>query len=73
MNMDAEKFEYTKEYIINTLVRRDKISREEAEGIVESVQRDVDEMSEIGDFFDAEELIERELGLEPEFLLAFIF
>lgn len=62
----------TKNTIANILVRRDGISREEAEDIINNCQWELNNAFASGNIDEAEEILEDWLGLEPEYLEAFL-
>ena len=63
-----------KSEIIDILMRRDNIDEDEAQQIVEDVQNRVNEvMFASCDLDEIEEIIRNDLGLEPDFVEAFIF
>lgn len=62
----------TKNTIVNILVRRDGISREEAEDIINNCQWELNNAFASGNIDEAEEIVEDWLGLEPEYLEAFL-
>lgn len=62
----------TKNTIANILVRRDGISREEAEDIINNCQWELNNAFASGNIDKAEEIVEDWLGLEPEYLEAFL-
>lgn len=60
--------------IIRILMNRDRISREEAEEVVEQCQDEIEEIIESGGtYIDAEDAIAYWLGLEPDYLDYFLF
>jgi predicted metallopeptidase len=54
--------------IIDILVTRDGMSPEEAADHVHDVQSAMAEAIARGDFYEAEDIFEQELGLEPDYL-----
>jgi hypothetical protein len=62
----------TKNTIANILVRRDGISREEAEDIINNCQWELNNAFASGNIDEAEEIVADWLGLEPEYLEAFL-
>lgn len=62
-----------KQHIVDILVRRDGLTKEEAQNLVEDVQRMIDEALEIGDSDEVEDILAEELGLEPDYLDDFLF
>ena len=64
--------------IIEILMRRDKMTKSEAQKEVSAVQSMIDEIlaqgeCEISSIVDAEEIILHELRLEPDYLEDFLF
>lgn len=55
--------------IINILMRRDGISKNEAINIVEECLKELSIAVENGDYIEAEEIVACDLGLEPDFLI----
>lgn len=69
--------DYGKEEIIKILMRRDEISHEEAEDIVDECQYAINDIldSELSDFERMDEIeftIQDYLGLEPDYIFAFL-
>ena len=69
--MKAERKEQKMNDIVNILMKRDGISKEEALDLLE----DVKEMMEECDYDpeECENIFETELGLEPDYIPAFLF
>ena len=68
---------YGKEEIIYILIKRDGISKREAENIIEECQEVINDIldSELNDFERMEEIeftISDYLGLEPDYIFAFL-
>lgn len=64
---------YTKKDIIDILIRRDGISYEEARQIVEECQDEIDEALECeADFDEIEDILAGDLGLEMDYIWAFL-
>ncbi len=63
-----------KNEIIEILIRRDGVTREEAKKTVEECQEAINELLEVevASLTEAEEIIEDYLGLEPDYLMAFL-
>ncbi|MBU2249271.1 MAG: hypothetical protein KKD77_21165 [Gammaproteobacteria bacterium] len=60
------------ETIIEVLMRRDKMTREEAEDLWAQAKEDFDERLESGDdYFDIGDFCEEWFGLEPDYLEEF--
>ena len=57
------------EKIIRILMRRDEMTRNEAEELVKDTMREVRSAIEAGDYNLAEDLFMGDLGLEPDYLL----
>ena len=57
------------EKIIRILMRRDEMTRNEAEELVKDTMREVRDAIEAGDYNLAEDLFMGDLGLEPDYLL----
>ena len=69
--------DYGKEEIIKILMHRDEISRDEAEVIIDECQYAINDIldSELSDYERMEEIeftIEDYLGLEPDYIFAFL-
>lgn len=59
--------------IVEILMRRDEISKEEAIARVKECRRRLQEEAvESGDYELAEEIIAEELGLEPDYMIALL-
>lgn len=58
--------------IIKLIARRDNISYIEAENIVQECQDEIDEALMYGRFQEAEDILASYLGLEPDYLDAFL-
>jgi hypothetical protein len=70
-NCDAvERSEYDKEAIIQILMRRDNLTRADAETEVRETQIEIDNVKESLD--EIIQIIEDNLGLEPDYLEAFV-
>jgi nucleoid DNA-binding protein len=54
--------------LIETLMRRDNMSRSEAQDLLEQVYNMVQEAIDEGNLMEAEEIFQDELGLEPDYL-----
>lgn len=54
--------------IINILMRRDKLSEEEAREWIEETMDEVMDMAAAGNLIEAEDYFVHELGLEPDYL-----
>lgn len=61
-----------KERIVNILIKRDDITREEAASLVDDVMEQVYDVLSTGDYSEAEEIWMSELGLEVDYLLALL-
>ena len=59
--------------LIETLMQRDKLTREEAEALVEEEKEAIMELIEEGRFLDAEATFCADLGLEPDYLEDLLF
>lgn len=57
------------EKIIRILMRRDEMTRNEAEELVKDTMSEVMDAIEAGDFSLAEDIFEGDLGLEPDYLM----
>lgn len=55
------------------LMARDHTSRYEAQYMIDETQQLIDECLEDGNLYDIEEIIEDNLGLEPDYLDLFLF
>lgn len=60
------------ERVVRILMNRDGISREEAMEIALDVKSEMLEAIEAGDYSEAESIFEDELGLEPDYIPAFL-
>lgn len=56
------------ETIIKILMKRDKMTRNEAKVLVDEVYEEINYCLEQGDYDGAEDLVMSELGLEPDYL-----
>lgn len=65
--------ESLKKQIVDILIRRDGLSEKEAWNLVGDVQNQINDALVISDSDEVERIIEDELGLEPDFLGAFLF
>ena len=61
-----------KENIVNILVKRDEVTREEASSLIDDVMEQVYASLTNGDDSEAEEIWMSELGLEVDYLLALL-
>ncbi len=58
--------------IVNILMKRDGISKSEAISIVQETKLMIDEAIEAGDYEAVEDILAEELGLELDYVYAFI-
>lgn len=56
------------EKVLDILMKRDGLSKEEAEIVIDDVKSQIEEAIEEGRIFDVEEIILSELGLEPDYM-----
>jgi len=64
---------YTKEDIVNILVRRDGMHEYDAQMLVDEAQQEIDLIIEQGgDILEAEDVVEDMFGLEPDYLVTFL-
>lgn len=63
---------YEKKEIIEILMRRDDLTREEAEIVFDDVAEQMQDAVDTGDYSLAEEILMYELGLEMDYIYAFI-
>lgn len=61
-----------KETIVNILVKRDEVTREEASSLIDDVMEQVYASLTNGDDSEAEEIWMSEIGLEVDYLLALL-
>ena len=61
-----------KESIVNILIKRDDLTRQDASSLVDDVMEQVYEVLSTGDYSEAEEIWMSELGLEVDYLLALL-
>lgn len=61
-----------KEGIVNILIKRDDLTREDASSLVDDVMEQVYEVLSTGDYSEAEGIWMSELGLEVDYLLALL-
>jgi len=54
--------------IKEVLMRRDGMTTEEAEELIEQAREDLNERISTGDYFDAMDICEEYFGLEPDYL-----
>ena len=66
------KFPTTKNELATLLMRRDNLTIEDAHAIIEDFQMTVDDALDSGNYHDLDDLIQDELGLEPDYLILFI-
>lgn len=57
------------EEIIRILMRRDEMTREEAEEYVKDTMEEIQSAIDCGDYSLAEDIFESDLGLEPDYLI----
>ena len=58
--------------IVNILMKRDGISKSEAISIVQETKLMIDDAIEAGDYEAVEDILAEELGLELDYIYAFI-
>lgn len=63
----------TKKDLRDMLMKRDHTSRQEAQYMIDETQQLIDECLEDGNLYGMEEIIEDNLGLEPDYLDLFLF
>lgn len=64
---------YSKQDIINILVKRDGMDDYDAQRLVDEAQQEIDIIIEQGgDILEAEDVIEDLFGLEPDYLTTFL-
>jgi len=56
------------ETIIKILMKRDKMTRNDAKALVDEVYEEINYYLEQGDYDSAEDLVMSDLGLEPDYL-----
>lgn len=56
------------EIIIKILMKRDKMTRNDAKALVDEVYEEINYYLEQGDYDSAEDLVMSDLGLEPDYL-----
>ena len=54
--------------VLRILMTRDGMSESEAREVIADVREAMDEAIAEGDYFEAEEIFESELGLEPDYI-----
>ena len=59
--------------VVEILMKRDGISREEAEQLVDLTREELTNAAADGDFEDPTEIIANNLGLEPDYILDILF
>lgn len=64
----AEEVNAVAEDVKNILMRRDNMSADEADALIERTKAELDEAIENIDICQAEDIIRRNLGLEPDYL-----
>lgn len=67
-----EDFPRTKAALARLLQRRDNITQEDALTMIEDFQQAVDDALDRNDYHGLDDLIQDELGLEPDYLILFI-
>lgn len=60
------------EKVIKIIMRRDRLTRDEATDLVEETAEAMIEAIEAGDLEEAETILAQELGLEPDYLFDLI-
>ena len=66
------KFPTTKNELATLLMRRDNLTREDANAMISDFQESVDDALDTNSYHDLDDLIQDELGLEPDYLMLFI-
>ncbi len=66
------KFPTTKNELALLLMRRDNLTREDANAMISDFQESVDDALDRDDYHDLDDLIQDDLGLEPDYLMLFI-
>lgn len=66
------KFPTTKNELALLLMRRDNLTREDANAMISDFQESVDDALDTNSYHDLDDLIQDELGLEPDYLMLFI-
>ena len=59
--------------VVEILMKRDKMSRLEAENYVEEVREMLHEAAARGSYMECEDIMYDELGLEPDYLMDLLF
>lgn len=54
--------------LVELLMRRDHISREEATGMLFTCREDINRAVEEGNYYEVDDIIMDDLGLEPDYL-----
>lgn len=74
INKPLNKSEVLKmDRVVNILMRRDGYTKEEAIAIVDDCREEMQEAIAHGDYDLAEEIIECDLGLEPDYIMDILF
>ena len=66
------KFPIDKNELALLLMNRDKTTIEDAHAMISDFQQTVDDALDRDDYHDLDDLIQDELGLEPDYLILFI-
>lgn len=64
----AEEVNAVAEDVKNILMRRDNMSADEADALIERTKAELDEAIENIDICQAEDIIRRNLGLDPDYM-----
>lgn len=62
-----------KRTVIDILMERDKVTREEAQHTLDVVRAEVEDAIAVGDYDEVEEIIASELGLEMDYIDEILF
>jgi len=58
--------------LVDILVRRDDISEDEANELIDDVRYEMHSLISAGDYCGAEDVFTQNLGLEPDYIIDFI-
>lgn len=59
--------------VINILMKRDGMTEQEAKEVADDVREEMLDAIDAGDYSLAEEIFEDDLGLEPDYIMDFLY
>lgn len=69
----ADKDPYGKDAVVEILVRRDGMDKDEAQKLVDEFQQELKDLPDGTSFDEVQEMFEDYFGLEPDYLIAFLY